>query len=260
MTASILDKRDLTRWTLSAAAALCAHAAAAAVALQWSTQFEAGETAGSIIVELAPIQAAPEAPPEETAPGPPQVEAEARTASPAQAAETLFPSEVQPRDQDRVLERDPTEDAVAELPAPKPDARPSPSAAQDPSDPSPATTAPPPASQPAAVPTAPIAGHAPAAHASILTWKGRVVGLLERRKRYPPEARGRREHGVAHLSFSIDRAGRLVASRIARSSGSDVLDREALALAQRAQPFPPPPRELAGEQINLSVPVRFNVR
>jgi len=35
---------------------------------------------------------------------------------------------------------------------------------------------------------------------------------------------------------------------------------QALALLRRAQPFPPPPRELAGDHIDLTVPIRFNLK
>ena len=35
---------------------------------------------------------------------------------------------------------------------------------------------------------------------------------------------------------------------------------EALALLRRAQPFPPPPRELAGDHVDLTVPIRFNLK
>jgi protein TonB len=44
------------------------------------------------------------------------------------------------------------------------------------------------------------------------------------------------------------------------SSGSPALDQETLDLLQRAQPFPPPPPELAGAQIDLTVPIRYNMR
>ncbi len=256
--ARLADRREAMRWTVSALAAVCAHAGAAAVALHWPPPIEAGEMAGAIVVELSPIQAAPEAEPKETAPGPPQVEAEARAASPGQPAAKPARKEEEPLEADRLLV--PTEETITRLPMQKSEARPSPSTPQQPSAPSPATTAPAPAPSIAAVPTAPTIGRTAPTSATILTWKSRLLGQLERRKRYPPEAHARRERGVAHLSFSIDRDGRLVASRIARSSGSQALDREALALAQRAQPFPPPPRELPGQQIDLLVPIRFNVR
>jgi len=45
-----------------------------------------------------------------------------------------------------------------------------------------------------------------------------------------------------------------------RSSGSGLLDRETLALIERAQPMPPPPPEMAGSQIAVVVPIRYNIR
>ena len=43
--------------------------------------------------------------------------------------------------------------------------------------------------------------------ATVATWKGRVVALLERKKSYPAEARARGERGVVQTMFSIDRSG-----------------------------------------------------
>jgi protein TonB len=52
--------------------------------------------------------------------------------------------------------------------------------------------------------------------------------------------------------------GSLLESRVVRSSGSGILDEEALAALQRAGPFPPPPEVLHGDHIDLTVPLRFN--
>jgi protein TonB len=60
------------------------------------------------------------------------------------------------------------------------------------------------------------------------------------------------------LAFRIDSDGRLISTRIVGSSGSSALDAETLALVERAQPFPPPPPELAGSE--LMVPLRFSIR
>jgi periplasmic protein TonB len=61
--------------------------------------------------------------------------------------------------------------------------------------------------------------------------------------------------------FTMDRQGHLIESHIARSSGVADLEEEALALLQRAQPFPPLPGDrVNGEQINLSVPIRFKLK
>jgi protein TonB len=94
--------------------------------------------------------------------------------------------------------------------------------------------------------------------ASVATWRSQIVTILEHNKRYPSEARARGEQGVTRLVFSVDGQGHLLTSRIVKSSGSAALDAETLALVQRAQPFPPPPPELAGSE--LTVPFSYNIR
>jgi protein TonB len=96
------------------------------------------------------------------------------------------------------------------------------------------------------------------ARAAVATWRNQIVTILEHNKRYPSEARARGEQGVTRLAFSIDSQGRLLSSRIVASSGSAALDAETLALVRRAQPFPPPPAELAGSE--MTVPVSFSIR
>ena len=86
------------------------------------------------------------------------------------------------------------------------------------------------------------------------------MALLERNKRYPESAQSRRQQGVAQVFFSLDRQGRVIDSRVVRSSGASALDEEALAILRRAQPFPPPPPELSGQRVNLTVPIRFNLK
>ena len=82
-----------------------------------------------------------------------------------------------------------------------------------------------------------------------------LVAQLERNKRYPPGAAG--EHGTVKLEFRIDRRGHVLASRIVQSSGSAALDEETLALARRAQPFPPPPADVSDDQLSFVVPIRY---
>ena len=86
-----------------------------------------------------------------------------------------------------------------------------------------------------------------------------VAGKLERNKKYPSSAQARDEKGVVQLEFSVDRQGNLKSSRIVKSSGSDVLDRETLDLVKRAQPFASPPAAMTGDEVFLVVPIRFNI-
>ena len=118
--------------------------------------------------------------------------------------------------------------------------------------------------EPAVVPAPPREETPPApprparARADTATWKSQVITLLEHNKRYPSVARARGEQGTARLAFRIDSDGHLLSSRLVAGSGSAALDAETLALVQRAQPYPPPPPELAGTE--LTVPLRFSIR
>jgi TonB family protein len=96
-------------------------------------------------------------------------------------------------------------------------------------------------------------------YASVQQWKAQIVSLLERNKQYPVGAQSKGEQGVVQVFFSLDRLGQVIASRIVRSSGSLALDAEVQALLWRAQPFPEPPEELAGNQVDLTVPIRFSL-
>jgi protein TonB len=109
----------------------------------------------------------------------------------------------------------------------------------------------------AAAPAPGASSHNPSA---VPTWKSQLVSQLERSKRYPSEARSRGEQGVVQLAFNIDRHGGVHDVHIVRSSGSELLDRETLAMVERAQPLPAPPAELAGAEIPIVVPIRYNIR
>jgi protein TonB len=96
--------------------------------------------------------------------------------------------------------------------------------------------------------------------ALLVSWKRRLALHLQRNKRYPPEAQTKREHGVVKVTFVVDRQGHIMSSTIAKSSGSDALDRETLALLQRAQPLPTPPSDVSGSQFGFSVPILFELK
>jgi periplasmic protein TonB len=83
------------------------------------------------------------------------------------------------------------------------------------------------------------------------------VARLAKAQRYPAQARGLR--GVVNLAFAIDHHGGVVSSRIVKSSGSTILDAEALDLITRAAPLPPP-ADVADGDPSLVVPIRFAAR
>jgi protein TonB len=80
-----------------------------------------------------------------------------------------------------------------------------------------------------------------------------------RNKRYPRAAQDQKQQGTASLSFVVDRNGRVLGASIARSSGFPLLDEEVLALVQRAQPLPPAPPEVVGNQFPMTVSFSFTI-
>jgi len=92
---------------------------------------------------------------------------------------------------------------------------------------------------------------------AVMTWQGRLMAHLERRKRYPFGARSRGETGIVYVRFRIDDAGNVLTEAIARSSGFRELDSEVLSLVRRASPVPSPP---ADAPRTIIAPVKFSVR
>lgn len=86
-------------------------------------------------------------------------------------------------------------------------------------------------------------------------WQKALVAHLARYKRYPEQ--GNTPEAVVSVAFTIDRKGNVVSSRIEKSSGSDVLDADALAMIKRAAPLPAPPAEVAADDLTLVLPIRF---
>ncbi len=91
------------------------------------------------------------------------------------------------------------------------------------------------------------------------SYAARVRAWLESHKTYPQAARARKQQGVARLTFVIDRSGRVLDCRLTGSAGAPLLDKEALAMVARADPFPAPPHTVKGDRIELEAPVEFSL-
>jgi TonB family protein len=86
-----------------------------------------------------------------------------------------------------------------------------------------------------------------------------VAAILRSAMSYPRDAKTRREEGVVRVTFQLDHKGNVVASGIAESSGNALLDREALAMIQRAQPFPASPWG-GDDTVDFATAIRFSLR
>jgi protein TonB len=255
------------RWAAAALLIAALHVSGAALALLRPPEdAPQAPPQGAILVDFAPVAAAPE---RQTSDAPPGPEAEESMAfatpvetAPVEAAKVEMPeldeSPLAP-DPDVVLPRR----ELTELDEEKELAETAASEAEivPPSEASPETTAAPKIEGVVArEAAAPDLGMSEADKKAQLSWQGSLRSHLEGHKRYPGEARRRGEQGVVQLRFTIDRGGYVIDARIVKSSGSGALDAEALATIKRASPLPAPPRQFDDATYDFTIPIQFTVR
>ena len=68
------------------------------------------------------------------------------------------------------------------------------------------------------------------------------------------------QQGTALLYFVMDQQGHVLRYDLHRSSGFALLDREATALIERAQPLPTPPPSYQQARMEIVVPIQFSLR
>lgn len=278
----------LLRWTTAALVVVTAHGGLAWVALSWRpNEAAAGAPEPAVMIELAAVSVAPEAPPEELPPAPQPTQTEPEPPPPEppppEPVKEPEPPPPEPEPEPEPVQLPEPEIKLPELPQlPDPAAvlaPPPPPVVEkpkvEPPKPKPPkprvvekrkpverekprareAAAPPPSPAPAAAPSAAPLGSTASPSVSNASWRGMLIAHLNRYKRFPSGART----GTAQVSFSIDRGGRVLAARLIGSSGDPALDDEAVSMIRRASPVPAPPSGIGGgSAIALAVPVRFN--
>jgi protein TonB len=259
--------RDSLRWIGSFVFVLAVHAGAVGIALSWAhVEAPYAPPPAAVMLELAPLPAAPEATPTEAPPAPDLSEMVPEPQEPP-------PVDLKPMKIEVELAEPPppVEIPRAEIVLPPPEPPPPVDLKPPPDKPRPVEKPKPPQPKPKAIAAAPqaapeqtqrAAAPAPGAtpeppSASLPTWKGLLLRHLERHKRYPSEAQRARQEGIPYVFFTMSRDGRVLTARIVRSSGVAALDQEGLELLQRAQPLPPLPSDQPGETLDIVVPIQF---
>ncbi|QEL21786.1 TonB family protein [Bosea sp. F3-2] len=267
------------RWSVAALVVASAHGAAGWVVANWQRAEAAmGSPPAAVMIELAPLAVAPEAPQQDVAPGPDMVEAqpepEPPTPEPVEQPKEPEPPRPEPvaipEPEIKIPELPPLPDAAAVL-TPPPEEQPKPPEVKPKPKPKPKvverrkplnpdkpkadqTTAPMAQAQNAPQAAAPASGASSASPAANASWRGSLIAHLNRFKRFP----GGASPGTVQVAFSIDRGGRVLSARLVRGSGDAALDEEAVAMIRRASPVPAPPDGIGGNSIALAVPVRFS--
>lgn len=263
-----------TRWFGAAVAVAVVQGGIAYAVLNWPRAAEhAGEPAGAIMIDIAPVISAPDVPPQEVAVGPDQAASEESISNISdevveellemedtpvarpqpiedipklaelQHAEAILPQKIE--EQPLPEEKEPEVDKLVEQKKAKKPPRKQSVASQ-----AMAARAVENAKK-AKTNAAPRAGTSSSMSAA--TWRGRLVAHLNRHKRHP----GGGARGTASISFTINRSGAVTGVRLTRSSGNSALDSAAVALARRASPVPAPPSSVSGGTVTVNVPIRF---
>jgi protein TonB len=251
---------EFKRWGLAAAIVCAAHfGLMAGYLLLPAPEPDGSMDSPVVIIDFAPVPVAPSSP-DDIAPGPDMVEAQPTP---------IPPPQVEPEVVEPTPKMEAPTPAEVTLPEPKaveqkseqpPDAQKTETKeVQVQAAPAPQTTAAPRSEQnTAAVPQAPSPGSA-ATRAAIASWRDLIMARLQQNKRYPSSAESQRQQGVVTLSFTVDRNGRVLARKIAKSSGVTALDDEVMAMIERAQPLPAFPPAMPQSLVNLTVPIRFSL-
>ena len=228
------EERSLSRWTVSGFAILFAHAAIiAAIALWYAREAVEPNIIPAISVSLAPAEAAsPEIQNQDIAVGPTMQEADAAPKEERKVEEKPVEEVEQPPPQPQAEVTLPRKEEKVDKPEPQP------------MTPAPETRALPKNEQIAEFSVA-----------SSNAYTALIFGHLQRFKRYPLVAHG--ATGTVVVQFELNRTGEVISSKVTKSSGNNVLDREAVDILRRASPFPAFPAAKPGMRDSFIAPVNF---
>lgn len=249
--------RDIARWLICGMVVLAAHGGAAGVLATWHDADPAGAPQSAVLLELAPVSASPPAEKADVAPDVVDQKADPEpTPEPLDKVEKV---ELEPPREDvkqpELKPEPPPPVKQAEVVLPKP----------EPPKPKPVQK-----QRTAAIETRRVSSEVASEHAASASSGARgdakaaymqqIVAHLQRHKSYPAAARANHVEGTVTVTFTLNRGGSVIASHIARGSGSAELDREALEMLKRAQPFPAPPPGLSDAQFPFTAPMRYYLR
>ncbi len=217
------EQRGFARWTVSAITIVIAHAIVIGALAIWYTRTPAEPTiVPAIAITLAPLDTTTQAPEDDKAIGTPQEQIDAPPPEPPKTDKPVEPI-------DKVMPA-PPQPAEAVLPKPLEQAK-----QED---------------KPIEQRQAQVANVAASKE-----YRALVSGHI--RKFIRTAAAARYGSGKAMVGFILDREGHVLSRRIEQSSGNAALDREALAIIDRANPFPPFPAAKLKAQDAFSWPATF---
>lgn len=91
-------------------------------------------------------------------------------------------------------------------------------------------------------------------------YSARISAHVQKNLRYPLASLRRDERGTAIVIVTVNKDGRVLSSKLENPTGRRLLDEEAIAVIVRANPMPVIPPEIERGELELRIPVVFNIR
>lgn len=87
-------------------------------------------------------------------------------------------------------------------------------------------------------------------------WKGKVGQLIKANYSYPRSAQLRGEQGEAKIRIAFSGTGKVLSVDLVKSTGSAILDREAVRIPMKVNSFPSPP---GGTNAEIVFPISWRL-
>ncbi len=98
------------------------------------------------------------------------------------------------------------------------------------------------------------------AEQAMLRYQDMIKQRIEKFRKYPLRARRNQTQGIVGLKFYVFANGSTGSVKIVQSSGSELLDTEALNTIKRASPFLPIPLGIHQDKITIHVSIIFSLK
>ena len=94
------------------------------------------------------------------------------------------------------------------------------------------------------------------AHAADPGWQRKVAQLVGANYTYPRSAQVRGEQGSAKVKIAISGVGKVLSVDLVQSTGSAILDREAVRIPRKVASYPAPP---TGSNTDITLPITWRI-
>jgi protein TonB len=92
------------------------------------------------------------------------------------------------------------------------------------------------------------------------SYSQQISTQIKRYQKYPVIAQRRGWEGTAEVLLKIAPDGRVTEVVLGKSTGRDILDREAMEMVRRSFPLPQAPQQLRGRELSVTVPIIFRLQ